>query len=341
MLEIEVRKQKWLDFYQLDGKEQFLLMAEYPKQGPRPLLWYEHKDQRVDWALREWETAMQDVTRIGDDRVPSLYVATGTEIFAEAMGCPVHYPQDTNPFALPFVNSAADVARLSTPRWEDTRLANLFELADELKSGAGKDAVFRMPDIQSPLDIAALVWNKKSFYPAMIEEPEAVHELVEKIKVLLTGFLDAWFGRYGTAYIAHCPENYMVGGMCLSEDEIGAFSPAMFREFVLPSLSELSVRYGGLSMHCCADSERQWDNLRAVPGLKLLNLYRPIQSGRNGWKAFADVCAQYPIPCGSGAMESWPEQYPSGAHAVLTIDAADRNDAAAKVEKMRTVLEKM
>lgn len=341
MTEIERRKQRWIDFYRLDGKKKFLLMAEYPKPGPMPPLWYENRRRRVDWALRIWENAMEDMASVRDDRVPSLYVTTGTEIFAEAMGCPVHYSQDSPPFALPCAGSAAEAAALKTPRWEETRLALLFEMADEMRQKAGTDAVFRMPDIQSPLDIAALVWNKQSFYPALIEEPDAVREFVQKIKQLLTGFLDAWFSRYGTAYVAHCPENYMEGGMCLSEDEIGAISPAMFREFVLPSLSELSLRYGGLSMHCCADSERQWENLKTVPGLKLLNLYRPIESGKNGWRVFAGVCAQYPVPCGSGEMETWQAQYPDGAHAVLTIDAADQDEAASRIERIRASIEKL
>ena len=92
---------------------------------------------------------MEDMLLIADDRVPSLHIATGTEIFAEAMGCPVHYPLDTNPFALPCVESAAVAAKLKTPRWEDTRLAILFKMADELHQRAGSGVVFRMPDIQS------------------------------------------------------------------------------------------------------------------------------------------------------------------------------------------------
>jgi hypothetical protein len=336
MIEIERRKQRWIDFYRLDGKKQFLLMAEYPKRVPMPPLWYENSEKRIDWALRSWENAMEDMPLVCDDCVPSLHVATGTEIFAEAMGCPVHYPRDSPPFALPCVNNSAEAAKLKTPRWEDTRLAVLFEMADKMKKQAGADAVLRMPDIQSPLDIAALVWKKISFYPAMIEEPNAIHDIVMKIKDLLTGFLDAWFARYGIAYVSHFPENYMQGGICLSEDEIGAISPSMFCEYVFPSLKELSLRYNGLSMHCCADSERQWENLKTIPGLKLINLYRPIESGKNGWKTFANTCAQYPVPCGSGEMDSWPAQYPPGAHTVLTIEATSRDEAAVMIEKMRS-----
>ena len=48
MTEIEKRKQKWLDFYGLDGKKQFLIMAEYPTREPFPLQWYERRQQRVD-----------------------------------------------------------------------------------------------------------------------------------------------------------------------------------------------------------------------------------------------------------------------------------------------------
>ena len=339
MSELEMRKQHWLDFYNLDGKTRFLLVASYNKGGPaQPALWYEKKHERIDWAYAAWQAAMEETLHVPDDYVPSLSVMTGTEIFAEAMGCKVHYPLDSNPFALACVHDSAGVRSLSVPRWQDTRLSNLFEMADKLRSLAGSEALLHLPDIQSPLDIAALVWNKNTFYTALIDEPEAVHELIGKCKQLLFGFLDDWFTRYGSSFIAHYPEYYMENGVSLSEDEIGVISPRMFREYALPTLIELSERYGGLGLHCCADSERQWENLKLIPNLKVMNLVRPIKSQRESWKVFNGHVALYPYPCGEGEdCFSWPGQYPVGSHSVLTVEAKDRAQARDKVLKMRDV----
>ncbi len=339
MKDIAQRIRFWQDFSRLDGSTRFALLAIYDKVGvPQPPLRYEFAQQRVDWAVRAWEAAMGEARHVDDDSVPSLSVITGTEIFAEAMGCPVHYPNDNNPFALPLVHSAAQASRLRAPRWQDTRLATLFDMADRMRSLAGPDALLRLPDIQSPLDIAALVWDKNSFYPALMEEPEAVHALIEQCKALLFSFLDDWFARYGAVYMSHYPDYVMQGGVTLSEDEIGVISPAMFREYALPTLTQMSERYGGLGMHCCADSERQWPNLLTVPGLRMLNLCRPIKSARESWGFFAPHVALYSFPGGEGPAPTWPAQYPRGAHAVLQFDVAGREDAQRTLDAIRAAI---
>lgn len=54
-----------------------------------------------------------------------------------------------------------------------------------------------LPDVQTPMDIAALIWDKNYFFAAMIEEPEAVKELAHKVSRLYFAFFDEWFRRYG------------------------------------------------------------------------------------------------------------------------------------------------
>jgi hypothetical protein len=340
IMDINSRRQRWINFYRQDGKTRFMLIAAYDKcKSKAPMLWYEKTKERIDWAYAAWDAAMEEARHVPDDYVPSLSVPTGTEIFAEAMGCKVHYPLDNNPFALPCVHSAAEVPKLKVPRWQDTRLSILFEMADKLRSLAGADTLMHLPDIQSPLDIAALVWDKNMFYASLIEEPDAVHELTGKCKQLLFSFLNDWFARYGTTYIAHYPDYYMEGGVTLSEDEIGAISPSMFREFALPTLKEMSEHFGGIGVHCCADSERQWENFKLIPNIKILNLHRPVKSQMDSWKDFNGHVALYPYPCGEGCdCYAWPGQYPVGSHAVLTVEAKERTEAKEKIERMRDIV---
>jgi hypothetical protein len=212
--EMNARKQRWLDFYEMDGMTRFMLIANYEKCACRqPMLWYEKKNERIAWAYAMWQAAMEEAANVPDDYVPSLSMMTGTEIFAEAMGCKVHYPEVNNPFAIASVHSAADAME----------------------------------------------------------------------------FLDDWFTRYGTAYVAHFPDYYMEGDITLSEDEIGIISPKMFSEFALPSLVEMSRHFEGIGIHCCADSERQWDHMKRIPNLKLLNLFRPPESSRESLRVFVGI----------------------------------------------------
>lgn len=212
---------------------------------------------------------------VDDDRVPYISNLTGTEVFAEAFGCKVHRPDDNNPFALPLVHSATEADAIKTPDLSRSSLAYLFEISDELRRRGGPDAVMKPVDMQSPMDIVALIWDKADLFCAMIETPDVVKGLAFKVRTLLAEFFDEWTKRYGTTFVAHYPDYVMHGGITMSVDEVGAVNPEMFREFFRDELAVLSEHFGGLGLHCCADARHQWENFRDLPGLKVMNHNAP------------------------------------------------------------------
>lgn len=286
---------------------------------------------------------MARVGLIDDDSLPYLNMLTGTEIFAEAFGCEVHRPVDNKPFALPLVNDASEVSKLKVPRLGSCSLDYLFEMADELCAKAGAGALLRMVDLQSPMDIANLIWEKSSLLMALYESPEAVKELAFKVQCLLTEFFDEWFRRYGTGFIAHYPDYYMEGGVTFSVDEVGVISPGMFEEFFTPELEYFSKRYGGIGVHCCADARHQWGNFKGLKGLKLINLNKPPTRQENyltdAIKEFSPICAQLHYGwTPEGDVSTWPSQLPCGTRYVFDITAKNMEEAkelAAKFNSLR------
>lgn len=231
------------------------------------------------------------------------------------------------PFALPHVFTAQEAARLRTPELSSSSLAYLFDLAEAAREKTGKDVPVRLPDIQSPMDIAALIWEKSDFFIAMIEDPEAVRELAEKVRQLLMTFLDEWFRRFGTGYVAHYPHYWMEGGLTLSEDEVGAVNPEMFETFFLPELQILSERYGGLGMHCCANARHQWEGFARIPGLRFPNLVQPEKKIREAIPYFKNSTAQwhgmtFALPQDNFMLNGYQD-----AHLVLESNAATREEA--------------
>lgn len=237
---VAARKARWKQFLAPDAEPGFLFHLNYPDPDanlppwgyPRP----DNAGERIEraWRLYEWQT--KKTAWIHDDRVPYLDNTTGTEIFAEALGCTVECPQDNMPFAHAYVRTANDAAKVTVPELSASSLAYLFDIADDLHRRAGSEAVMKLIDVQSPMDVAALVWKKEDLFVAMIEEPDAVKDLAAKARQLMIAFFDEWFRRYGTEYISHCPEYFMSGGLTLSEDEIGAVNAEMMEEFFLPEL---------------------------------------------------------------------------------------------------------
>jgi hypothetical protein len=336
-LELERRKQRWRDLYAgANGVGRLLLVQYDDAPTPRPWPWHTNIPARIDWAWQLYQRQLERLSWLADDRIPALHPYTGTEVFAEAFGCRVHCFDDNMPCAVPLVHTAADVARLKVPRWEDTALAELFAIADELRRRAGPEAVMRLPDVQSPFDIAALIWDKNDFYVGISLEPGAVRDLVAMVHDLLVHFLDAWFARYGTDFVAHYPDYYMpAGGITLSEDEAGCISPEMFAEFCLPTLADLSQRYGRIGIHCCANSAPQWEEFKRVPNLVLLNLVQPADVLQKAYQTFADHTVQMHSWAGYGEAWTWPAQLPAAGRYVLQPGARDRDHARRIVEALQ------
>lgn len=326
---IRKRQQRWEQFMKPGAAPGFMFMVRCndPEMPPKVAQWPSLQKERVEWIWKCYQRQLDGVTWLDDDFIPHFKMITGTEIFAEAFGCPVHRPSDTMPSARPLIHSAAEVGKLKVPELSTSTLAYLFDMADELHR-RDPEAVFQLVDIQSPMDIAALIWEKESFFVALMDEPEAVKELAVKVRQLLTAFLDEWFRRYGTRYVAHFPDYFMVGGMTLSEDEVGTVSPEMVEEFFLPELAALSNRYGGLGMHCCANSRHQWSNFKKIPDLRVLNIIQPLELTKEAFRFFADGPVQmHWAPVASGPVATWPGQYPANARVIIEVPVNSKEEA--------------
>ena len=123
--------------------------------------------------------------------------------------------------------------------------------------------------------------------------------------------------------------------MTLSEDEIGAISPAFFKAYCLDTLNFLSDRYGGIGIHSCASSRHQWTGFRQVRGLRMLNLILPADILQEAYPYFAGQAAQMHSYFGEARPAAdWPGPDPE-THVVLTAQAKDRDTALRALERMR------
>jgi len=335
---IDERKKKWIDFLSMSSSTRFVFLIDYlPHKLDNPIL----SKNRIETAWKWYQNDMERLNWLEDDTIPCLWVQTGTEIFPEAFGCKVFQPSGKTPAcAMPKIHNAREVSSIKVPDLGVPPLAKIFEIADELKTRGGRNAVLKMCDIQSPMDIAALIWDKTEFMVALYESPEAVKELAAKVKELLITFLDEWFSRYGRSFIVHCPYCFMAEGICLSEDEVGIVSPEVFEEFFLPELNELSQRYGGLEMHCCADSEHQWENFKKIKNLCLINLCRPTaEASLSAYKFFETHTAQFNTnQFLEGPAWTWLEQFPAGSHVVIEAKANTKEEALKISQKLQRQL---
>lgn len=335
---IKIRKSRWTELLKSDGTINRIFLIDVENYIPvRPLLWKDKKQERLDWILKKYSIQLEMLEWLEDDKIPFLDMLTGTEIFAECFGCKISYPKDNTPFALSAISSSEDALKMKKPKLEDTPLMFLFDMADELKKRAGNDVVFRLPDIQSPMDIVALIWDKNDFYIALLEEPDAVKYLSGLVRDLMIEFLDEWFLRYGKEFIADFPDYYMPEGVCLSVDEIGVINEKMFNEYFMPEISYISNHYGSLGVHCCANAHHQWKNFKEVPHLKLLNLVQPNNILIEAYDYFSSHCAQMHCWNSDDPVWTWFDHMPHNSRTALQITVSNANEAKIAAEKLNKV----
>ena len=229
----------------------------------------------VDLQIRQYEARVEILEALDHDDVPVIrnFCGSATEIFAAAFGCKIHEYVDSNPVALPLVFTAEDADRLEVPSLDSPTLARIFEAAVMTREKVGPDVPISVCDIQSPFDVAALIWHKQYMYMAMLDTPDAVKTLVDKCSTLLKNYLTEYARAVGDCSFAHCPNTWATPdlGCWLSEDEAGAMNPAMFEEFCVPVLSDLSRTFGGMFIHCCAAADHQYQNFLKIPNLRGMN----------------------------------------------------------------------
>lgn len=291
---LEQRKHVWNTFYDENSGLNRLIIGRFSQDMPvEPLRQKRFFQERLEWSYAQYMKQLEFADYIQDDSMPHLSMLTGTEIFAEAFGCKVYDSETNHSCAIPMVHNAADAAKVKKPEVMQSSITVWLEMADKLRERAGKDALLGLPDIQSPMDIVAILWDKTDFYTAIYESPEVVLELASMVMDFLCEFLDIWFARYGKDFVSHYPDYYMPYGMTLSEDEVGAVSSSMFREFFERELWALSERYGAIGIHCCANARHQWENFKNIPGLKALNLVQPFDTLLEAYNYFPKNIAQY------------------------------------------------
>lgn len=331
MEKIEERKNRWLNFY--SGKERALVQVQmnYGKVVfPTP----DSMGKFFDYVLHKYHIQMDCLEWLDDDRIPCISALMGTDIFARAFGSSVEYPVDTMPFARPFVFSVSDVAKIKKPILEKSTLMETFEFGLKLQKATEPGTLLQLPDIQSPMDIAALIWDKTDFFMALYDEPQAVKDLTAMIAELLIEFLDLWFKTFGKEFIAHYPDYYMPSGITLSEDEIGSISTEQFTEFCMPGLCKLSEHFDGkIGIHCCANSKHQWPLMKNIPGMIMLNIYQPDNIFKEATSFFKDGPGLINEPHQSKLTDF-------GAKVVLQGSADSKDKALEVLAELRTYSEK-
>jgi hypothetical protein len=194
-----------------------------------------------------------------------------TCMFAQALGCEP-LPVDGRPWIKKLIHDPAQIRDLALPDvytgWPGNVLRAMADQARSLPPGE----LVRCPDIQSPLGIAEVMWDD-SFYAALIEQPDAVHALLD----LITRYQIAYvreFQRLTGPRLNPCgfPGLWAEGrGTMIADDTMSLLSPAMHAEFSVPYLNRIADACGPIYYHSCTWREPYFANVHALRHIRAFN----------------------------------------------------------------------
>lgn len=242
---------------------------------------------RVPWRSLLQDREMQLNAQLGllrwresleweDDFVPHMQANQGVTVFASAFGCEVEFFDHTLPWAHPVIHPEdppEKVYELSVPAVTDGQLGTILEWGDYFVERAAGRYALALTDLQGPLDSAYLVWEPSAFMVAMSTNPREVHHLMRLVTDLIIRFVREQRSRVPEFMPCHYPPVWLPDGrgISVSDDCLAVLSPALYEEFALPYLNELSDEFGGVFVHSCGNFVHQFDNLEKVHNLRGLN----------------------------------------------------------------------
>lgn len=132
----------------------------------------------------------------------------------------------------------------------------------------------------------------EDLYVAMIDTPELVHEMVERLLSDYHRYLDEWESR-GLILPTAGDEPLPQGSYCfdgklpdkgsglhcsqvwghMNAEEMNDVSPGMYREFIIDHYRPMAARFGALSFGCCEAVHKFWDGcIETLPNLRKVSI---------------------------------------------------------------------
>jgi len=249
-----------------------LTAAEVGLVPIRSLLQDREQQLNAQLGLLQWRQSVE----VGDDFVPHLQAQQGVTVFASAFGCRIEFFDHTLPWAHPVIrpgDAPEKVYELPVPAVTDGQLGTILEWGDYFVERTAGRYALALTDLQGPLDSSYLVWEPTAFMLAMYTNPREVHHLMRLMTDLIIRFVREQRSRVPQFMPCHFPPVWLPDGrgISVSDDCLAVLSPALYEQFALPYLNELSEEFGGVFIHSCGNFVHQFDNLEKVHNLRGLN----------------------------------------------------------------------
>jgi uroporphyrinogen-III decarboxylase len=225
------------------------------------------------------EANYEQIKAVDDYFVPYLLPWMGTAVLSSALGSKVVYPEKADPSFDPRefpVETANDIKKLEIADPDkDGLMPKVLDCIRYMKNNSFLPV--GITDCQGPLATAYQLMGYDKFIFMMYENPNAAHELMDKITESLIIWIKRQKAEIGESS-SECfgDQQIYIGknaGVWLADDDAVLINSELYKEFVVPYNSRIFQEFNNGILHYCGTANHQIENFLNTKGLIGINNY--------------------------------------------------------------------
>ncbi len=225
----------------------------------------------LEWQLGGLKKSMEYKGDVPNFLVPWYGIGT----VAGAFGADYIWKEKQAPAIRPKFGSVKDALDYTPSPVSQTRIGkHTLEMIEYFLDKTGGRVPMSLTDTQSPLNIACNVVEMSSFFIEMLDAPQAVKTLLNRLAELLVEFTHEQIGRIGDALVrpghgyssCRCFE-----GLGMSDDNALMISGGQYLAFAAPAVELAGKPFDGSGFHSCGNWSDKIDSIKKINGLRMVD----------------------------------------------------------------------
>jgi hypothetical protein len=234
---------------------------------------YGCKDMKasLEWQLGGLKKSMEYKADVPNFLTPWYGIGT----VASAFGGDYIWKEKQAPAIRPKFSSAKEALDYTPEPVSQTRIGrHTLDMIDYFLDKTGGRVPMSLTDTQSPLNIAGNVVEMTSFFIEMLDDPQAVKILLNRLAELLVEFTHEQIGRIGDA-LARPGHGYSscrsFEGLGMSDDNALMISSQQYLELAAGAVEHAGKPFGGATFHSCGDFSDKVEMVKKISGLRMVD----------------------------------------------------------------------
>jgi hypothetical protein len=225
----------------------------------------------LEWQLGGLKKSMEFKADVPNFLEPWYGIGT----VASAFGADYIWKEKQAPAIRPKFGSVKEALGYTPVAVSQTHIGrHTLEMIDYFLDKTGGRVPMSLTDTQSPLNIACNIVEMTSFFIEMLDNPQAVKTLLNRLAELLVEFTHEQIRHIGDA-LARPGHGYSscrcFEGLGMSDDNALMISGQQYLELAAPASEHAGKPFGGSTFHSCGNWSDKVETVKKIAGLRMVD----------------------------------------------------------------------